>query len=71
MWPFSQQGGRVAVGSSNAVPQGEVLAVVVVKEEVVVSVVSRAVNDLLHPVGYTIVPVVDGDSPYVDENVQD
>lgn len=65
------QGWRVAVGASDAVPQGEVLPVVVVEEEVVVCVVSWTVDDVFHQVGHAVVSVVDGDGPYVDEHVQD
>lgn len=63
-------GWRIAVGASDAVPQGEVLSVVVVKEEVVVSVVSWTIDDLFQQAGHAVVPVMDGDGPYVDEQVQ-
>lgn len=71
MWALPHQPWWVPVGASQAVPQCEVLAVVVVKEEVVVSVVSWAVNDSCQSAGDTVVGVVDGDGPDVDENIQD
>lgn len=58
------------VGASQAVPQSEVLAVIVVEEEVVVSVVSRAVDDIRQTSGDAVVAVVDRNSPDVDEDVQ-
>lgn len=68
--PLPHQGWRVAVGASDAVPQGEVLPVVVVKEEVVVSVVSWTVDDGFHQVWHAVVPIMDGDGPYVDKHIQ-
>lgn len=58
------------VRASQAVPQSEVLAVVVVEEEVVVSVVSWAIDDLCQTTGDTVVAIVDRNGPDVDENVQ-
>ena len=60
----------MAVGAAQAVPQCEVLAVVVVKEQVVVCVVGGAVDDLHQGPRHPVVPVVDGDGPDVDEDVQ-
>jgi len=60
----------VAVGASQAVPQREVLAVVVVEEQVVVGVVGSAVDHLHQRAGHPVVPVVDGDGPDVDEDVK-
>lgn len=71
VWPHPHEGWRVAIGASDAVPQGEVLPIVVVEEEVVVCVVSWTVDDLFHQAGHTVVPIMDGDGPYVDEHVQD
>lgn len=64
------QGGRVSVGAAQTVPQCEVLAVVVVEEEVVVGVVGRAVDDAGQRVGHPVVAVVDGDGPDVDEDIE-
>lgn len=64
------QGGRVSVGAAQSVPQREVLAVVVVEEEVVVGVVGRAVDDADQRAGHPVVAVVDGDGPDVDEDVE-
>ena len=61
---------RVAVRAADVVPQGEVLAVVVVEEEVVVRVVGGAVDERLEQAGHAVVSVVDGDGPHVDEDVQ-
>lgn len=58
------------VGASQAVPQSEVLAVIVVEEEVMVSVVSWTIDDRSQSAGDTIVTVVDRDGPDVDENVK-
>lgn len=68
---LAHQRRRVSVGATQAVPQREVLAVVVVEEEVVVGVVGRAVDDARQGVGDPVVPVVDGDGPDVDEDVED
>lgn len=67
---LAHQSRWVPVGASHAVPQGEVLAVIVVEEEVVVGVVSGAVDETRQSVGDAIVTVVDGDGPNVDKNVQ-
>lgn len=64
------QGGRVSVGAAQSVPQREVLAVVVVEEEVVVGVMGRAVDDADQRAGHPVVAVVDGDGPDVDEDVE-
>lgn len=61
----------MSVGAPQPVPQREVLAVVVVEEEVVVGVVGRAVDHARQGVGDPVVPVVDGDGPDVDEDVED
>lgn len=70
MGTLPHQGRRVPVGASHAVPQREVLAVVVVKEEVVVGVVSWAVDNTRQSAGDPVVTVVDRDGPDVDENVE-
>lgn len=64
------QGRRVSVGTAQTVPQRKVLAVVVVEEEVVVSVVGRAVDDAGQLVRHSVVAVVNGDGPDVDEDVE-
>lgn len=70
MGAFAFKGSGALVGSTNLVPQGEVLPVVVVKVEVVVGVVGRAVDDVPKQSGDAIVTVVDGDGPDVDEDVE-
>lgn len=60
----------MSVGTSQAVPQSEVLAVIVVEEEVVVGVVSWAIDDTRQAVRDAIVTVVDRDGPDVDEDVE-
>lgn len=70
MGTFPHQSWRVPVGASQAVPQSEILTVVVVEEEVMVSVVSWAIDDARQSSGDTIVTVVDGDGPDVNENVK-
>lgn len=64
------QGRRVSVGATQAVPQSKVLAVVVVKEEVVVGVVGGAVDDAGQSVRHPVIAVVDGDGPDVDKDVE-
>ena len=70
MGTLPHQGRRVPVGAAQPVPQREVLAVVVVEEEVVVGVVGGAVDDLRQGAGDAVVAVVDGDGPDVDEDVE-
>jgi len=70
MGTIPHQSRRVPVGAPQVVPQSEVLAVVVVEEEVVVSVVGGAVDGLRQSAGDAVVPVVDRDGPDVDEDVQ-
>lgn len=70
MGAFALKGSGALVGSTNLVPEGEVLPVVVVKVEVVVGVVGRAVDDVPQQLGDAIVTVVDGDGPDVDEDVE-
>lgn len=59
------------VGAPETVPQREVLSVVVIEEEVVVSVVGRAIDEVYEVFGDTVVSVVDGDGPDVDKDIQD
>lgn len=70
MGAFALKGSGALVGSTNLVPEGEVLPVVVVKVEVVVGVVGRAVDDVPQQLGDAIVAVMDGDGPDVDEDVE-
>lgn len=70
MGSLPHQSRRVPVGASQAVPQREVLAVIVLEEEVVVRVVSRAVDGTRQSAGDAVVAVVDRDGPDVDENVE-
>eukprot|EP00053_Salpingoeca_punica_P016287 m.153127 g.153127 ORF g.153127 m.153127 type:complete len:383 (-) comp16931_c0_seq2:181-1329(-) len=59
---------RVLEGAKDAIPQREVLAVVVVEEEVVVRVVGRAVDNGLEAVRHAVVAVVDRGAPQVDNH---
>ncbi|KAF3840633.1 hypothetical protein F7725_006495 [Dissostichus mawsoni] len=68
--PLPQQGGRVPVRTPQTVPQREVLPVVIVEEQVVVGVVRRSVDGGGEGEGDPVVPVVDGDGPDVDEDVE-
>lgn len=67
---FSLESRGESVRASDAVPQSEVLPVVVVEEEVVVGVVGRAVDGGLQEAGDAVVSIVDGHGPDVDEDVQ-
>lgn len=58
------------VRAPQTVPQCEVLAVVVVKEEVVVGVVGGAVDDTGQSGGHTVVAIVDRNGPDVDKDVE-
>lgn len=60
----------VPVGASQTVPQCEILSVIVVEEQVVVSVVSRAVDDSRQTTGNTVVAIMDRNGPDVDKNIQ-
>lgn len=60
----------VPVGAPNSIPQGEVLPIVVLKEEVVVRVVGGAIDDLHQLAGDPVVTVVDGHGPDIDKDVQ-
>ena len=66
--PFENRG--VLVRPTNAVPQGEVLAVVDIEAEVVVRVVGRPVDHLLQWTGHAVGAVVDGHGPDVDKDVE-
>lgn len=70
MGTLSHQGRWVPVGAPQAVPQSEVLSVVVVEEEVMVGVVCGAVNDAGQAAGDAVVSVVDRDGPDVDKDVE-
>ena len=59
------------VGASDAIPQGEVLSIVVVEEEMVVCVVRRAIDDFFQHAWDPVVPVVNGDGPYVNKDIED
>lgn len=70
MRPHSHHSRGVSVGASDAVPQGKVLSIVVVKEEVVVSVVGRTIDEFFQHFWDPVVPVMNGDSPYVDKDIE-
>lgn len=59
------------VRAPQTVPQREVLAVVVLKEEVVVGVVGGAVDDAGQSGRHAVVAVVDGNGPDVDKNIEE
>jgi DNA-directed RNA polymerase subunit K/omega len=60
----------VLEGSTQAVPHGEVLAVVVVIEQVMIRVVGAAVDDGLEEFGDSEVVVVNGHCPNVDNDIE-
>lgn len=70
-WALAHQGRRVPVRAPQPVPQREVLAVVVLKEQVVVGVVGGAVDDAGQGGGHAVVAVVDGNGPDVDKDVEE
>lgn len=59
LWTFTHQGRWVPVRAPQTVPQCEVLAVVVLKEQVVVGVVGGAVDDTGQSDGHAVVAIVD------------
>ena len=63
--------GRAFERATDPIPEREVLAIVVVVVHVVVGVMCRAVHDRLEDVGHAEIPVMDRDSPDVDEHIQD
>lgn len=70
MGAFALEGCGALVGAPNLVPEGEVLPIVVVKVQVVVSVVSRAVDDVLQEARDAVVTIVNGDGPDIDKDVE-
>ena len=62
---------RLLEAASDAVPQREVLSVVVVVVDVVVRVMRRAVHDWTQALGHTEIAVMDGDGPDVDGDVEE
>lgn len=63
--------GRVLEAAPDAIPQCEVLAVVVVIVHVVIRVMRRAVDDGPKRLGHAEVAVVDGDGPDIDKHIED
>lgn len=59
LWTFTHQGRWVPVRAPQTVPQCEVLAVVVLKEQVVVGVVGGAIDDTGQSGGHAVVAIVD------------
>lgn len=68
--PLAFEGWGVPVGAPDSIPQGEVLPIVVVEEEVVVGVVGGTIDDLLQLAGDPVVTIVNGHGPDIDEDVQ-
>ena len=69
--PIALVHGRVTERAPYAVPQRQVLAVVVVIVDVMVHVVGRAVDERLQRLRDTVVAVVYRDRPHVDEKIED
>ena len=67
-WPLSFIGTGVSEGPPDAIPQCKELAIVVVVEEVVVGVMSAAIDIRLQESWDAVVGVVYGHSPDVDED---
>lgn len=70
LWTFTHQGRWVPVRAPQTVPQCEVLAIVVLKEQVVVGVVGGAIDDTGQSGGHAVVAIVDWNGPDVDKNVE-
>lgn len=66
--PLPQQGWRVPVGAPQAIPEREVLPIVVVEEEVMVYVVSGTVDQTYQGAGDAVVSIVYGNGPDVDKD---
>ncbi|RUS78845.1 hypothetical protein EGW08_013387 [Elysia chlorotica] len=61
---------RTSEGAPDSIPQREELAVVVVVEEVVVSVVRTSIDQWLQGLRNSVVTVMDGNRPDVDKHKQ-
>jgi len=70
-WTHAVIAARITERAPDAVPEGQVLAVVVVVEEVMVGVVGRAVDYRLQCERNAEVSVVNGHGPDVDEDVEE
>lgn len=58
----------MSVGAPQSIPQGEILTVVVVEEEVMVDVVSSAIDHTYQRARDAVVVIMYGNSPDVDED---
>lgn len=68
MWPLAQQGCGVSVGAPQAIPEREVLSVVVVEVEVMVYVVSSTVDQIYQRAWDAVVSIVYGNGPDVNKD---
>jgi len=68
MWPLPHQGWGVSVGAPDTIPEREVLSVVVVEEEMMVYVVSSAIDQTYQGAGDAVVSIVYGNGPDVDKD---
>lgn len=68
MWPLSQQGRRVPVGAPQAIPECEVLSIIVVEVEVMISMVSSTVDHIYQRARYAVVSIMYGNGPDVDKD---
>lgn len=60
----------VPEGAPNSVPQSEKLAIIIVVEQVVISVVGRAIDERFQGEGHSVVTVMDRHRPNVHKHKQ-
>lgn len=58
------------VRASEAIPQREILTVVIVKEQMVIGMMRSSVDEFLQQPGDPVVAVVNGDGPHVNKHVE-
>lgn len=58
------------VRSTEAVPQSEILTVVIVEEQVVIGVMCSSVDEFLQQPWDPVVTIVNGDGPYVNKHIK-
>lgn len=58
------------VRASEAIPQREILTVVIIEEQMVISVVCSSVDEFLQQPWDPVVTVMNGDGPYVNKHIE-
>lgn len=70
MWPFPFKGRGAFVGAANFIPECEILTIVVIKIQVMISVMGRTIDNVFQEIWHAVIAIVNRDCPDIDSNVE-